>query len=382
MSNFAVTVNDLQSTPVAYELAAVEGVRWTTVHPGGCGVARFQMAAEGLAIPPYFGFNYKVDIWRDGVCLWSGLMDPPSLAYSSASGFHWEVTASGWGVLLSAQVDATQNVRNQLTSTVVTNAITNLVPEFALTGFATSITATGFTLSNTADINLTFMTAIQQIMWAAKFGDSSDASQVIYVYPDDVGTVGFSFLPRPSSPAYTMRLADTQQARFSGNRHGYANRVTIQYNAGASSYSANDTTKQGAGPAGVNHIHEALVVLGELTNVADATQAADAILAARSVLKLAPNGPIVVHFNTPVMDANGALVPPWRLRAGFVMSLTDVWLGEAMGTNLAFYPQFLIAETDVDEEAQTVTIIPESFDTYIESQVARVQALLGGRHTV
>ena len=385
MSAFAVAVTNNHATPVPYDLPGVEAVRFTQVNPGGCGVFSCRLATEfgeALAVPPYLGFDYRVDVWADGRCVWSGLMDPPELVFEAGGGYHWEVSASGWGVLLNAQVDATQNVRNQATSTVVTNALANLVPEFAGSGFASSITATGFTLANSADINLTFLTGVAQIAWAARFGNSADARQVWTVYPDDDSTIRFAFAAEASTPAYAMQLADAAGARLGGNRHSYANRATVRYNGGASSVSANNTTLQGAGPAGVNHIHELLVILDELTDSADATQAADAYLAAHSALRLAPNGPITLGFDTVITDANQDRIEPWRLKAGNVLLFSDVLATEQTLSNLAFWPRLLIAEVDVDEEAQMVTIVPESFDTYMESQVAKVHTLLLGRHTL
>ena len=384
MSAFSVVVTNNHATPVGYELPDVEGLRFTTVSPGGCGVLSFRLPPqnEALAVPPYLGFDYKVEVWDAGVCIWSGVMDPPSLVMDARDSYHWEVTATGWGVLLSAQFDNTQNVQNQQTSTVVSSAITNLVPEFARTGFATSITATGFTLSNTAAINLAWLTGVAQITWAGRFGDSSDARQVFTVYPDDDGTVWFTFAPQSTTPDYSVQIRDAAGARLGGNRHAYANRATVRYNGAASSVSSNDTTLQGEGPAGVDHIHELLWVLDELTQSADATQAANALLEAHKALRLAPNGPMVLSFSTTVHDADGQLVKPWRIRAGNVMLLTDVLATEAPDTNLALWPQFLIAETDVNEEAQTVTLTPESFETYMERQVSMVYALLQGRHTL
>ena len=43
MSAFTVIVTSTEAAPQAWELPDIEGLRWTTVHPGGCGVASWRM---------------------------------------------------------------------------------------------------------------------------------------------------------------------------------------------------------------------------------------------------------------------------------------------------------------------------------------------------
>lgn len=379
--SLTVIVTAQTATPQVYPLSTAYGLRFTNVNPGGSGIASFYVPAEFgsvASIPNFLGFDFRVGIWDGGRCLWAGLMDPPQLEFNGGTGWRWVVTAQGWAVLLGARREATRNVQNTQTSVIVSNAMANLVPDIT----TLSITATGYTTTNTAAINLLHKNAAEQIAWAAQFGDSSLRKQVWYVYPDDNGTIRFSFGPIPSTPSYSMQIGHATQARLGGVRATYANRVHVDYNNGSSNLTVNDTTAQGAPPAGVGFVHDTRVSVSEITNSTDATQVGNTILTYRKALRLAPNGPITVPFDTQVVDANGLTVPPWRIRAGFQMRLTDVLVRESGTSNLSLYPQFLIAEVDVDENTQTVTVTPESFDTYIEGQLARMMTLLSGKQSV
>jgi hypothetical protein len=80
-------------------------------------------------------------------------------------------------------------------------------------------------------------------------------------------------------------------------------------------------------------------------------------------------------------DANDQAVAAWWLRAGYLFRFRDVDPGEAAGATLGFLNSFLIDETEYDEDTATLTLRPESFDNLVESSIAAVRGVLGGRLT-
>lgn len=379
MSAFTILATTNETTPQTFDLGErAEGLRFTTAHPGGCGVCSFTLPAEfgeQLSVPPYLGFNFRVDLLDGSEYFWSGRMGPPTLRYSPA-GLSWQIEARGYGIALNDQFDQTRNVSGLQTSQIVLNAINNLGPG----NWETSITATGVTLSSATAVTLTRLSAMGEIAWAMRFSDASETPQVFYVYPDPDGTVRFTFKPRESAESYTASLLDFETAEFGANEFGLANKITVQYNGGSSFAAVSDTTLQGIGPNGWNLVKEAIEVMPELTQSADALQAAEALLAAKKVLRLAPRGPMTVKTGALLLDSNGQEVKPWRIQAGRVMRLVDVSPSATADSSLAFQNSFQIAETDFQEDGQVLTLVPESFDVYIERSIAQVYSLLTGRH--
>lgn len=304
-------------------------------------------------------------------------MSMPELAFSPA-GLTWHIVVKGWGVAMHDQIDTSRNLQNDEISAQVSDIITTLVPAID----SIKVTATGFTFTNTAAINLTRMTASDQIGFLLKFANSTFDPQQLTVYPTDKGDIEFTFKTASTTADIECALSDFEQGSFGGNDDGLANKVTIQYNGGASFASVNDTALQGNGGVAWALIKEYVEVIPEITNSTDATQAANAILTARKSLRLAANGQFVAKSGSRFFDANGNSVRPHRIRAGQLVHLRDVQPYQQGLSNLTFLNSFRIAETDWDEDNQTLTLTPESFDAYVERAFGQVQALLTGIHTI
>ena len=370
---------DLRVTATAgttYNLGQrVYGLRFTTQLPGGCAELACAIPAEfgeQLAIPPYLGYNYRVDLLDYGY-FWSGRMNYPSLV-RDGSGFRWLISAKGYGVSLSDQVSTVTNAQNTQTSTLISNILTSLAPDID----ATTITATGFTISNTAAVNINRVTPAMMVAWTNRYGDSSYNPQLATVYPDNDGTVRFTYKPRPTTGDLTAAIYDSERAEIGGEESEYANKVTIQYNSGASYVSASDTAESNK----IGLVKEHVAVIPEISQSVDATQAANAILTAKKQLRIAASGPLVYKVGAPIRDTNNALVPFQRVRSGQLVRLVDVSPYQNPLTNLAFFNSFMIAETVYDEDNQTLTITPESYNLALQRNIATVYALITGRHQI
>lgn len=378
MSRFAFSIFDTQSPAVSRELPRdrITGVRFTTVHPGGCGELSFRVPASTRVVPIWAGYNFEVRVLDGGDVFWSGRMDDLT-AHRGPDGEWWQVGVHGFAVNLDDQVYTSQDVNNTQTSTIVTNGLSSLTQQID----ANSITATGFTLSAATAVNLKLLTAAQVAQWVKQFGDSSNNPQVWYVYPDTDGTVRFTLKDRPTTPDVVGSAADFTVVDFGLRGRQLANRVVVMYNAGASFVTVNDTTLQGAGPAGWNLIRTAIAVIPEITQSADATQAANAILTQVKSARMAASN-LALKPPYRILDSNGQYLAPWRARAGTLFQFRDIDPAEGYLGTLAYNNSFLVAGTSFDEDSQALTITPESYDLTLEQIVARVRALLRGRHTV
>ena len=369
----AISVNPVTT----YELGQrATGVRFTTQHPGGCAEFSCLIPAEfgeQLAIPPYVGYNYRVDVIDSNGYVWSGRMSYPALV-RSLQGYAWRVNARCYGVSLSDQLSTTTNLQNTQTSDAIVTILTSLAPDIA----ATSITATGFTVSNTAAVNLARVTPAMLIAWAQRFGDSAYNPQTMTVYPDTDGTIRLTFGPRATSADVIGALSESESAEIGDEESDYANKVTVQYNSGASYVSVSDTTLSGQ----IGLVKEYAIVIPEISQSVDATQAANAVLTAKSKLRIAASGPLVYRAGASLTLAAGTLTPIHRVRSGQIFRFTDVDPYQSSASNLAFFNSFMIAQTSYDEDAQRLTITPESYLLYLQRSVATVYSLITGRHQI
>ncbi len=373
---FPILVYDTQATsvlrgdlsPLVYQL------RISTTLPGGCGTCSFRLRAPTNVVPDYLNFNYEVRLGDRGEIFWSGRMED-IIAHRGEDGEYWDVTAYGYGVNLEDQVYTSQDVSNTVTSTVALNALTQ-APQID----ASTLTASGFTISAATAVNLKLLTMAQVVNWAAHFGlVTSFTPYVWYVYPDADGTVRFTFDTRPTAAAYLMRSTDCELVEFGLIGRRLANRVVAQYNDGAANVTVNDTALQAAGPDGWNLIRTLREFVPEVTQSADATQVANALLTKYKRKTMAART-IRLRRGAFLLDSNTIPVEPWRVRAGSLAQFIDVDPSE--GTGLTFTNSFLIQETEWDQDAQSLRIVPEHRDLTPNDAFAQLFSVLGGRHTM
>lgn len=380
MSRFRIDIYDNRSTPVHRDNIGpiAEGLVFTTRLPGGCGEATFRVQLPTHILPQWLDYNYDLRILDERRMPWRGRIED-YIAHRGPDGEWWDVTALGYAINLDDQFYTSQNVQNQQTSVIVTNALAN-APQIT----ASTVTATGFTIANTAAVNLIMMTMAQVIRWAEDFFNSADEQQIWYVYPDDDGTVRFTWIPRSAATHLLLARALCEVSEFGVMGRQLADRYIVNYNAGASNVTVNNTTLQGPGPNGWNVIRARHRVIPEISNSADATQAADGLLAfwskkrmnARQItLKQAHQLPTIQTEGT------GEIIVPYMVRAGQVLHFTDVNPAEGPGTE-SWNDHALIVGTVYNEDEQTLTITPESYDPTMDAFIARVRGVLEGRHKV
>lgn len=385
MSDFGISITNRQATPVSWPDIGplAEKLRFTTVSPGGFGVCTFRLPADpdaALVAPPYlYPFN-KVLLFapRSVECIGAGRITAARLHGGGQSRW-WDVTVEGYGVALGDTIISSLNVRNTESSAAVLSAVTG-IGEFD----DLAITATGFTFSNSADITLRGMTAGAVLAFLSRFGDSGLNPQQWTVYPDSAGNIVFTWGPRPTTAAVEAYLSEFTSYEFGSQTRVLGNEADVLYNNGVSLASVSDTDLQAAGPDGFGLVRALALTLPQLTDSADATQAANALLAATSALRMSATSLVATtqtNYYRPLVSGGsepGTPLEPWRIRAGTLFRLRDVPTRSAPGT-LAFTDSFTIVETDYDEDSRTLRIIPESFDLLLERSVAQVRALLSGR---
>ena len=377
MSRFGIIVRDNQSSRAERADLGTEayGLRLSTVLPGGCNACTFRVAAPIRFVPTWLGINYEVRLRDAQGVFWSGRMEQ-ILPHRSAGGEYWEVTALGFAVNLDDQLYTAQDVAGLETSAIAGGAITNLTQQIAVS----TVTPTGFTLSAVSAVSLRMLTAKTVITWAARYADTSNTPFLWYVYPQNDGDTEFTFAPRPSTPDLDTFLDDMDlfEGGFSVRR--LANRVIVEYNAGASTLTVNDSALQGSGPTGWGFVRTAYLYLPEITQSADATQAANALLEAASNQRLAARA-ITMTPGARFFDRYGAPVAPWRVRSGLLMHIDDI-IGASQGIGtLSWNNAALIAGTEYDEDSQVLTIVPENHELTLDQIVAQVSQLFRGRHT-
>ena len=386
MSQFQLLVYDLQSTPVFRgDLAAggeglypAQHVSISNILPGGNEACSFRLPISGSpwAMPAILGKFYELRVLDAESIFWIGRMEDFKL-HIGRDGMYWDVTAYGYGVNLDDQAYTAQNVAGVATGTIADNAITNLTQKIG----ARSVTATSVSISAATAVNLKLLKASVVVNWAAKFGDSAFNPQIWYVYPDADATVRFTFKDRPATPDLYISAQDMDLLDFGLLGRQLGNRVIVQYNDGASAVTRNNTALQGAGPNGWNFIKAVNVFAPEITQSADANQLGDAVLQkVQTTYMFASN--VSLRPNARIVDSNGQLVKPWRVKAGQLVQLTDIIPAEGALTNLTFNNSFLVARVAWDEDRQALSLTPESQEPTIYSIVAQAKSVLAGRHTV
>lgn len=377
-----IQVRDNQSTPLrlgSMRRVGAYGLRFSTILPGGCGECTFRLPAtdDFLTPPQQYGYNYRVDLVQGGAIIWSGRMEDLEM-HKGGDGVYWQIRALGYGVNLNDQYYTTQAVNNVETSTIVSSAISSLAPQIG----ATSITATGFTISNATAVTLKLVSAAAAIAWAARYGLVTTYNpQQWYIYPDDDGTVRFTFESRPTNVSIRGLLADFEEADFALFGKNLYNRAVVQYNGAGSVATVNNTALQAAGPAGWNVIKTFAAVLPEITQSADATQAANVFITQFGTPRIAATS-LTTHRNVNQLnlrDSNNNRVDPIRIRAGTLMQLMDMPTTNGAYQGIQWANTFVIAGTEYDEDTQTLTLTPEGYDNSAQKLMAKVEYLLRGR---
>lgn len=379
MSRFTINIysNNSAQTHIAEIGAIAERLKTSTVCPGGCASASWRVPHPALQKPVWAGINYRVDILDEEGIFWAGRMEDFATISNPGEGDFWEIGCYGFGVSGDDQLYTTADASGLSTDTIVSTIISSLMPQIG----ATSIDATSVTLSGATAITIRMKKAGQTIGWASLFGDSSNNSQIWYVYPDYDRTIRATFTDRPTTVAIYLSLRQLESYRFGLQARHLANRFSLQYNGASSNVTVNDTTLQAAGPEGWNFIKERMAISDEITQSADATQLANALLTkyknARmyaTALKCTPDAiPLDGSFNP---------IPLWRVRSGQLAQLTDVMVTDKPNDQLSFNNSFLIVGTEYDEESNSLTITPESFESMLQMDTARARQLLEGRHTI
>lgn len=378
-----IQVRDNQSTPARLGSAKARGawgLRYSTILPGGCGECTFNLPANPnsyMAPPSIWGYNYRVDLTVGGEYIWSGRMEDLEL-HKGADGVHWQIRALGYGINLNDQYYTTQAVNNVETSTIISSAVASLAPQIG----ATSITATGFTISNATAVTLKLVSAAAAIAWASRYGAVTTYNpQVWYVYPDSDGTIRFTFQDRPTSVSIKGMVADFDEADFALFGKNLYNRAVVQYNGAASTATVDKPALQAAGPAGWNIIKTFAMVLPEITQSADATQAANAMVTQFGTPRIAATSLRTSRTadQLNLLDSNGERVNPLRIRSGTLMQFLDMPNTDGAYQGIQWANTFVIAGTEYDEDTQTLTLTPEGYDNSAQKLMAKVEYLLRGR---
>lgn len=374
MSKFAINIYDTNSVHLLDIGPLAEQFKVSTVLPGGCARASWRVPHPAFVIPDWAGFNYRVDILDERGIFWAGRMED-LVAIRDSRGEWWEIGCSGFGVNGDDQAYTAQDVNGLQTSAIVTNAISSLMPQIG----ATSIDATGVTLSAASAITLKMMKGGQVIGWASQLGDSSNNAQIWYVYPDADRTIRLTYTDRPTSTGVHLSLLQLANARFGLSGRQVANRIIVQYNGAASTVTVNDTVLQAAGAW--NLITAKMGIYDEITQSADATQLANALLTKLKILRMSATS-LRVNPDAVITDGDDAPIALWRVRAGQLCRLTDVTAAFMSNDQISFNNSFLIVGTEYSEDDQSLVITPESYDTYLQIETARARQLMEGRHTI
>ena len=372
---FTILITDNQSVPI--QRGNLKGlaynVRFSTMLPGGCANFSCNVPGDYFSLtdhPEYISFNYKIQVLSGGIVVWSGRLEDASLS-RDRSGWKWTISGKGFAANLDDQQYTSQDVSGLTTDAIVSNVISSLTQQID----ASSITGTGFTLSGAAAINLKMLSSAQILSWAAMFGNSTYTDMIWYVYPDDDGTVRITFKPRPLVHDLLVTTRSFSHIGFKLMGRGIANRILMQYNGGGSTVAVNDTDLQGAGPIGYNVIRTARFFLPEISQSADASQAAQTLLNLMKEPRMSTDS-FQCGADVLFRDAYGQEVPLHLVRAGQFLRFEDVIHNES------WCIEALIVETDYDEAARTLTVKPETFDNVMERVVAKAVEILNGRHTV
>ena len=380
-----------QNSGQAWEISTlVRNVSYTTVEPGGCETATFNIPVSftdrTLIIPNYLQLFYQLRILDEQGCVWIGRLEEVGLDIDENGG-QWKVTAYGYGVMAASQVSTKYNMRNKNTMTQIAVDALNLLATENNVSITQNITATGYTINNSGDTTLDTITAAGLLTISRAFGTGGGLRSPIQftIYPDISGGVTATIRAFPTgNPDLRARLQDFGKASFAANGRSYANRISMLYDSGNSVLTAQNTALQAAFPNGVNMVRTLTVIFNQLHDAGDATQMANTLLNWASAIRLSASGSYTTGGSTRFRNESTGqwTVTPRRVRAGQYMALSDMVTLSSGSTNLAFNNSFLIARTRWDEDSNQLTITPENFESAAERAWAQVRGTIMGRFTV
>lgn len=376
-SRIHVIVRDNQSTPVSLgHIENAYGLSFTTILPGGCGYCTFRAPGRINVVPTWANYGYEVRLLDGGVVFWAGRMEDIFGGFDMGGEF-WEITAYGWGVHMDDQIDDTEDVANTVTSTAISNFITNWTSKFDVS----TIAASGYTIANAGAVTLKLLHGRQMLAFLTRFGDSAFNTQQWHVYPQPNGDIEITVEDRPTTADIYLSLRYFES--FRGGLYGerLANQVQVRYNGGASTATRNDTTLQGAGPAGWGFIRTFPIVVPEIVSATDAAQIGDTVLTEAKTKRLGATA-LTLKRQAFIIDPNGYRVEPWRVRAGDMVQIPDLMSATGAVGSLQWNNSFVIAGTRWDEDSQILQITPERHDLSLQEVVAKVKGLIRGRHSL
>ena len=369
-----IVILDTQSPAVerADLRAAVSGLRVETCMPGGCHICTFRVYAPITFVPTWVGLGYEVRLYDTLGIFWAGRMTE-AMAHRSGGADWWDITAYGFGVNLDDQLYTSQDVNGLGTSAIFSAMITALTQQIDVT---TTSGATSHTLSAAAAVLLKMLPAKIIAGWLSKFS----ADLIWYVYPQDDGDIEATLKDRPTTADLYIGLDDIEDYEGGLMGQSYANRVIVEYNAGAAADTVNDSAAQGAGPTGVGYIRAAYLYLPEVSQSVDATKAANALLSMSSTPRMASHA-MELAPGARIIDSNGQRVDPWRVRSGQLLQVAGLVTETAALGELSWNNSCLLVHTSYDEEHDQLSLVPEGHDMSLDNIVALAASLLKGRHT-
>lgn len=348
---------------------------------------------EPTTVHPALGPFRRVRVWDGGTCLWDGRMSAFKFVRNAGEGY-WTLMCKGWGAhlgdaLRDAGSSSTRNIRNTLTSTVISNlfsggsALTTLVD-------TTDIATGAYTISNTADILLQGLPAGVVIAYVSLIEQNTGSDLIWYVYPTPAGQRKFTYKARPGTAGlFTRSEYFGERAEWGFDEESAANQAVVQYGVAGSlavptftySAAASSTLQSDWG-----FTKSILLKALELGNATDAARMANALLQRYSSLRMAGTS-FVGRFSpddvTSFRDSGGAPVRPYEIRAGEVMQFADIDPTAVPGASgaVTFANSFLVSRTRWSEDTNTLELEPEGQEATMERTLMRAVRLLRSQLT-
>lgn len=336
--------------------------RLSTVINGGCLACVMRLPRAAKLNYPDLGFPYDVRVsdargvfWRGTLELWEGDFQEQEEGI--------DLTALNVNASLQSYTSKTFTAATAI-ETCVSTVRTDLLQKVT----AESLVATSRTLNG--NLTVAGKRAREVLDLLCQHGNSSDALLQWAIWPDGTdAALQLALEVRPTTPGYSIHIEDLR-GKIAFDGAAYANRQRVRYNNNASWAVADDTTEQGAGPAGKNRIQEGDIIdAPDVTDATDAGRIATTVLTTRKVLRPTAS-PATVAAPWAITDGDGQEIPLWRVRAGKLLEVRGPQ--PISGSNYNWRNALYIARTEYDVFSGVLSLTFESLNATLEGMIARL----------
>lgn len=352
-----------------------QNVVLTSTSPGGWASATWASQVG----PPYLGLaearqNSKVEIYDNSAGLvFRGRMEDPGYQIRAPRGT-LQLLAHGYGVSMGDRPYEGDRsfLAGETTDSVMRAVRDDLCPDIDSRNRLIIPTTRQLNAATGSFIDQRAGDIFRQI---SQVGDENDNPLLWHVWegrPGSTEKAELEIIPRPTTPSYYVAVGDGASLDLSAPLSDMYNRVVVRYLNGTQRIPVDDIGSQAQPPGGYGVTRTLLFDAPQITSVVDATNMGRSLLTRTSRVRVRGRA-LTIPSSCPIEDAAGGIVPPYLVRSGRMIEVSDL---RAAALSTTQY-RYVIASCQYADSDGSLSITPEQLDpmTSVLARLARTNPI-------